>query len=294
MLAGTRRRLLLVALALVGCGLDVVGVAVSDDAGAPDAGLPEASPPPSDGATDATVTDAGVDASDAGPVPALYASSRSHLWKLDPTSNSFSTIGPWTGCGAGVEEVAVDSAGELLVTGIANDVLYRVSATTAQCSLVAEDDMPYALSFAPAGVSDGGAETLVGYAGNGDYVRIGRATGDVVVVRATALGSYRPSGDLVAAKGKGYLSATSLVLGVCLGDCLLEVDLATGLVVKELGEFPSTGIYGMAYWGGKVYGFANSGKVYVVTPDPFSVDATLDEPDSGVRWQGAGSTTRAP
>jgi hypothetical protein len=288
-------------VALSACGLGVVGSAErgatepSEDATAPslpppgeeDAGLPR----------DAAV-DVDVDAdADAGPPlePRLYVSSNDALWELHPITHVFTKVADWTSCGAGVEEIAIDRDEVVVVTGILNDTLYEttIGADAATCSPPVTAPMPFALSFGP--TPDGGPERLVGYGGGtGNYGSVDRASGEWTVITPVALGTYRPSGDVVIGGGKGYVSATSNVVDECApGDCLIEIDPLTGAFVKKLGDFPVNAIYGIAYWGGKVFGFANDGDTYVVTPEPFEV-VRLPPPEAGIQWQGAGSRTDAP
>jgi hypothetical protein len=281
------------AFVIAACGLGVAGTAepvrVDVDGGT----TPPPSPIPEE---DVLVpVDASADADAAPPVAAeVFVSSTTALWKLDPMQRAFSKVADWIDCGAGIEELAIDRGGVVFATRIDNGALFEatIGPSSAACTLVQEIPVPYTLSFAP--VPGSSAERLVAYAnGTANFVSVDPVTAESTIVTAGALGTYRPGGDLVVGGGKGYLSAVA-PNGDCPTDCLLEVDPETGALVKKLGELPEQAIYGLAYWGGLLFAFGNSGNSFVVTPEPFAIEDTLPPPDPSVRWRGAGSRTDAP
>jgi hypothetical protein len=57
-------------------------------------------------------------------------------------------------------------------------------------------------------------------------------------------------------------------------------------------------VYGIAYWAGNVYGFADNGNLFEITfPDAGGLGITaipIPHAPLGLEWYGAGSTTAAP
>lgn len=301
-----RRAALLVPIAvLVACGFDGVGElgstpggdGAADAGGVPGSadgasgdGAPTTTPVGSlDGGDDAAV-DAPVDAND-GAVPTagiVYGHSVTTLYRFDPVGRTFATVGPLTGC-ANISDIAVDKDGKIVAVG---NALYSVDATTGTCTTIANQAQPFTLTFVAAGTVDPAKEALVAYLA-ADYVRIDRATGIVTQITANALGGYLPSGDLVSVAGGGtYVSVT----GSGCGDCLLQVNPATGAIVKNLGAIGQSQIFGLGLWAGTVYGFAGTGETYAITIGAASVTSVLvpnaNKPAGG--FIGGGSTTAAP
>lgn len=289
------RRPFLVLLALAGCGLDAVGSYMSNrDGGTPEGGtpyLPDASLPDAGGPEDAAV-----DSDAAPPPPVFFVTTETELFEFSPVTKEYKHVGPISAACPQADELALSSAGELYASSNVLRALYRFDTTTFACAKVGAPDagepFTYALSFVPKETFDAGEEPLVGYDG-ADFIRVDR-TGHAEVVRAGALlEGMRPSGDIVAAAGTAFASMTGSV-SCLLTDCLVEIDPASGIVTKNWGNFPGDRVYAIAYWGGKVYGFRNTGEVYEVTlTTPLTV-TTLPAPDGGAAWVGAGSSPRAP
>jgi hypothetical protein len=69
------------------------------------------------------------------------------------------------------------------------------------------------------------------------------------------------------------------------------------VLVKNWGSLGQPDAYGLAFWGGELYAFLNSGVVLLVTLDGGTLVATsLTVPNApvGLQFRGAGSTTVAP
>jgi hypothetical protein len=264
-----RRLVILCALTFCACGLDAVGNLAPDGGTTADAGAPGEGGP-TDAATfplgDSDVfLDGGLGDADALPpdpvkVTVSYAAGKdAKVYSFDSVTSTFAALAS-NGCPI-AEESAVLSDGSVYVTSSDNTSLYRWSA--AGCTLVrGASSFPYALGTAPVGTVSATEEVLVGYMGAGDYVRVDRTNGDVTVITAGALGSLRPSGDVTAFGAKGYLAAASTTgsgafLCAAGGDCIVEVNLQTGVPVVLVKHFTGLGIYGLAHSRGSLLFYAN-------------------------------------
>jgi hypothetical protein len=234
---------------------------------------------------------------DAGPQPnnapaEVFAHSANQLYRLDPASKSIAVVGNFRSCSGQVIDLAVNAKAEIFVT--TSSGLYRVNKTNAQCTLIAEGDYPNSLSFVPEGVL-GANEILVGYEG-ADYVTIDTSNGRKLTLKKNALPKgLLSSGDIVSVKdGPSYLTVTG---DGCDSDCLLQVDPKTGGSLKNLGELGYSGVYGIAFWGGSVYGFSQAGKLFEVLPKAPGLDVKeipFGSAPTNLSFNGAGSTTIAP
>ena len=101
-------------------------------------------------------------------------------------------------------------------------------------------------------------------------------------------GGLTSSGDLVYVKDAGAF-ATAKHTGYTT-DVLISVNTTTG-AGTIIGETGFTNIYGLAYWGGQLFGFTEQGEFVLIDPD--TGVGTLVEATQYMFW-GAGVTTRAP
>jgi len=238
-------------------------------------------------------SDASDDASpfkDAGTTPPIAAEFFGHtataLYRVDPKSGSTTLVGNFDGC-TYVNDIAIDKRG--VIYGTTSTSLWIISGVDAHCTLVAKGTFPNSLSFVPANVL-APEETLVGFEG-ADYERIDTSSGVKTKVGSMA-GGYTSSGDVVSViDGATYVT----VKGNGCGDCLVEVDPTTGSITKNWGDVGHVDVFGIAFWAGKVYGFANDGTLFEAVLANDAVQATTI-PVSGptLAWAGAGSTTAAP
>ncbi|MFO0757656.1 MAG: hypothetical protein U0359_14260 [Byssovorax sp.] len=220
----------------------------------------------------------------------VYGHSPTTLYRLDPDTKAVTEVGAFDGCGQ-VIDIALDKDSHLY--GTTFDGLYTIDKTTAKCALIASGGYPNSLSFVPAGTVDPDKEALVGYLGS-TYVRIDPQTGTVTTIGGIS-GGYSSSGDVVSVKGgKTYLT----VNGFDCSDCIVEVDPKTGDLVKNWGTVGHSGVYGLAFWAGKAYGFDDFGQIFEID---FAMDgsgvSTVNIPIPGnptLQFWGAGSTTSAP
>ena len=227
---------------------------------------------------------------DAGPPvnAEVYAHSPDTLYRLDPITKQMTTVGLFGGCGT-VIDIALDKNGAMFGTSF--DGLYKISKSTAACTLVASGGYPNSLSFVPAGTVDPVDEALVGYNGT-TYVRMDTTTGVVTTIGDLGNAGYASSGDLVSLiGGSSYLT----VNGNGCGDCLVEINPTTGALIAKIGNLNHGSVYGLAYWAGVAYGFDAGGKLFQIdVTNGATVDIPIPNAPANLVFYGAGSTTAAP
>jgi len=223
----------------------------------------------------------------------VYGQSDTTLYAVDPNTNAVTKVGDFSGCDDAVIDIALDKNSVMYAT--TPDSVYIVNTTTARCTLLASgSSYPNSLSFVPAGTLDPSVEALVGYVG-GTYVRIDTTTS---VSQVGSLGKgYSSSGDIVSVIGGGtYLTVTGGE-ACSESDCLVGVDPSTGAMLMNYGPLGYSGVYGLAFWAGTVYGFDAQGDLFQVTFNGNTIAVTaIPIPDAppGLSFYGAGSTTSAP
>jgi hypothetical protein len=223
---------------------------------------------------------------------AVYGQSYDTLYAMNPKTKAVTVIGKFSGCSY-VVDIAFDKDMNMFATTL--DGLYTVDRTTAQCSKVASGTYPNSLSFVPVGTLDPNVEALVGFFQDA-YVRIDTKTGAITNVGKIGQG-YASSGDIVAVKGGGaYLTVKGGPDGSC-NDCLVEIDPATGAFLRSWGPLGKTDVFGIAFWGGAVYGFDQGGDLFEVDFAGVASQVTkIPVPNAppGLSFQGAATTTLAP
>ncbi len=219
----------------------------------------------------------------------VYAHTPNVLYQLDPDTKALTKIGG-INCGTPLDSVidlAVNKAGDIYATTYM--ALVRLDKATAKCSIIKEGSYPNSLSFVPEGTVYPDKEALVGYNGS-TYVVIDPVTG-AVENKGSIGGGYSSSGDIVSVIGGGtYLT----VNGNGCDDCVLSINPSTGGMIENLGKLGYSNVFGLAYWGGVVFGFTDGGQLFgfdVVskTTTPISIP----NGGSGLVFYGAGSTTCA-
>lgn len=241
---------------------------------------------------DAGAGDSGFATSSSGAPPPqageVYGHSNIALYRVDTQSRAITEIATFQGC-ANVADIALDSRSTMYASTGAE--LFLVEIASGRCTRIAQGSFPNSLSFVPAGVLDGD-EVLVGYQG-ADYLRIDPASGKTTKIGELGAG-FQSSGDLVMAKGgKAYVT----VKGPSCADCLVEIDPKTGKLEKNLGSLGHADVFGIAFWGGELYGFTNGGDLLLVeiVGDAAKVTALpFASKPQGLKFWGAGSTTSAP
>jgi hypothetical protein len=241
----------------------------------------------SGGSGGSPILDAGPDTYFPPPVAAIYANSSSELYVVNPATNAVSAVGPFQGCDF-IIDLAVNRTGDIFAAS--NTALYAIDPKTAKCTPIAAGAYPNSLSFVPQGILDPDHETLVGYNG-ATYERIDTSSGVVTPIGDLGDPNLFSSGDMFSLIGGGtYLTVKG---GTC-SDCLVEVDPASGKMLKMLGSIGLyADIWGLAYWGGTTYGFTAGGLMFAL--DLATMATTpINYPGDAVPFWGAGSSTAAP
>lgn len=229
---------------------------------------------------------------DISEIAEVFGHSGDTLYRLDAESKAVTVVGTFDGCNASIIDIALDADSKMY--GTAYGGLYAIDRTTGACTLIADGQYPTSLSFVAAGTVDPTEEALVGFV-DAQYIRIDVQTGAV-----TNLGllpdNLRSSGDLVSvANGGTWLTVTGP--GCDSGDCIVAIDPSTGDVVQNYGPLPYERVFGLAFWAGRAYGFADSGALFEIDFGETTVTTIeIDVPGapSELSFYGAGSTTSAP
>ena len=268
---GFPARVVLVLATLAGCGRfgfshpadDTPDAPGGDDAG----GNPDAPPPPP-------------------ALPAVYVHSPTDLYQITPETFELQHVAAFGGAFVGdtMTDIAVDRAG--VVIGISFTQLYRVDPSTAGCALIAPLPRQFnGLTFMES-PTDPNADVLIGTTVQGEVWQIDVATG-----ATTRLGRYgngiASAGDVVSVRGFGAIAAVRQQSDTT--DRIARVDLLTGNAVM-IGDTGMTDIFGIAFWGGQLYGFTDGGTFVLI--DPANGGATV-QTNGTIRWWGAGVTTVA-
>lgn len=227
-----------------------------------------------------------------GNEPVVYGHTASTLYRVNATTKVVTAVADFKHCDGEVIDLALDAYSRAFVTTLTG--LYRLDLVTANCTAVNSaslDTYPNSLSFVPQGTLDPSVEALVGYSGS-SYVRIDVTTGAIQQV-GTLGGGFVSSGDIVSAiDGGTYLTAKNLG-GSPTTDYLVEVNPATGALVRNLGALPFNDVYGLAFWGGSLYGFSNGGTLFEITINGSTTSSAAVPNAMNEPWNGAGSTTAA-
>jgi hypothetical protein len=219
---------------------------------------------------------------------AVYAHSDSELYSIDPDTLKVTLVGPfqWPDLADQMTDIAIDKNG--LMIGISYDKVYSVDAMTAKCTYLAPLDRSFnGLSFVPATATDATTDDkLVAAALDGSLYELDRNSG-----ASHPIGNYGgglgSSGDVVSVSGFGTVATVS---GGGSSDALATIDTATG-VAQVIGSTGVSGIWGLAFWKDKVFGFTSTNDFVLI--DPKTGKATMVQ-SGAVSWWGAGVTTVAP
>lgn len=242
----------------------------------PGGDLGKAPPPPTESAAE---------------VAEVFGHSAKTLYRLDPVTKAVTTVGDFQGC-KDVIDIALNEKAQLY--GVSYDTLYQIDKKTAECTVIGTGQFPNSLSFVPAGTVDANEEALVGY-DESTYVRIDLSDGSKTT-KGTIGSGLVSSGDIVSVKGGStYLTVKG---GSCTTyDCLVEVNPATGKMIKNWGSIEHKKVFGLSFWAGKLYGFDETGNLFEVTfgTNQLATTAiTIPQKPAGLSFWGAGSTTSAP
>lgn len=257
----------------------------------------DASVPPDAPRADAWRPDTGPDISNV----LIYAHSSDTLYTFSPHTSTVTEIGEFTlPGGEGVPnmlDLAVNAEGDVYTSSA--ESLFRVDPMTAALTRVGDfdigDEELFALVFLTAGELRED-EALIGATNAGVYYEI-----DVFSADATRLGNYPAdwvsSGDIVSVDGieGGGTFATLRNPDDRDTDYLARIDfLSNGTSVVDLrGPIGFRQIFGLGFWGRKLYGFSNDGELIEI--DPATGAGTIVPTETGAdSFWGAGVTTQAP
>ena len=228
------------------------------------------------------------DGSTEGKEARVYAHSATVLYEINPVDLTVSVVGPFQFSQPGdqMTDIALDADGNM--TGITYTNIYAVDKETAACHF---------LSSLKGSTGYNGLSFLEDENDNPILVGAENNSGRVYVIDPqtgvdTQLGAYgsqlKSSGDLVYVKGAGAFATAMKTESAT--DVLLSVDPTDGSGTL-IGETGFSNIWGLAYWGGQLYGFTSRGEFILI--DPETGAGTLLE-DTDYSFWGAGVTTRAP
>ncbi len=222
----------------------------------------------------------------------VFAHTSSQLYKLE--KNAFALVGnfAFTKNAGQVTDIALDDDGNLFAVTF-NDV-FACDKAIAKCTWLASLPQSFnGLTFVPKDVVLPGKPALIGVANSGEWNLIEVNGNTAKVTKLGAYGGFTSSGDAFSvAKVGTYATVKAGVLAF--SDKLVQVDPATGAVLKTVGDTGVSDLWGVAWSAGVLYGFASSGKVYaldIATGKASTVPGLLVP--NGVSWWGAGVSTRA-
>ncbi len=224
---------------------------------------------------------------------AVYAHTSTELYRVNPDTFTVSLVAPFTGAAAGdtMTDIAIDKDGQMV--GISYTRVYRIDLQTGVTERAGTGTLPQefnGLSFVPSILAFGleGPDVLIGSRNSdGKIFQVDPLTGAVNQIGDMGAG-YTSSGDIVAVRNFGIVATTGATLGP---DTLVRLAPTT-FAATPIGS--TTGwdnLWGIGFWKGKVFGFAESGPFVVV--DTGTGAGTLVD-DSGRAWWGAAVTTAAP
>jgi large repetitive protein len=233
----------------------------------------------------------------------VYAHSGKQLFQMNSLTLATTMMGTFTGLGTqSLTDLAIDKNDRML--GITFNKLYEVDPATGETTLVSELDVDNStsLSFIPQDLNDPSSPDILVTANSfGDVFQIDPASGTT-----TLLGNYgtlpggqvRSSGDLFGVRGLGIFATVDVSPAGSPGgnDFLARIDPVTW-VATPIGS--GTGfdkIFGLGFWGGKIYGFVdlgsgNGGQMIEIDQNT-GVGTLLSS--STINWFGAGVATDAP
>jgi len=232
----------------------------------------------------------------------VYAHSGQTLYLMNSLTLATTMVGSMTGLGTqSLTDLAIDKNDKMV--GITLDKLYQLDPTTGAATLVKDLSQSgngfTSLSFVPENLDDpGSADILVTANDQGAVFEIDPVTGDTTQIGdygTVALGKVRSSGDLFGVRGVGIFATVDI--GMTAGnDYLAKIDPVTWTATPIGTGTGFDKIFGLGYWGGKIYGFVDlgaGGGGQMIQIDASTGEGTLLS-SSSVRWFGAGVATDAP
>jgi hypothetical protein len=232
---------------------------------------------------------------DAGVVTFVYGHSADTLYTVDPVTKAVQRVGSFS-CAFDITDLAIDGNGNAFIVGFSG--FYRLDLRNAACTPINTTlTYPNSLSFVPRGTLDPNAEVLVAYSGR-FYYRINTTTGAQTQIGSGLPSGFESSGDIVSVQDGGtFLTVKNMFSNPMCNDCLVQVNPTTGALVRNYGPIPYQDAFGIAFWGGSVYGFTVSGQLFEIGPNGTGIITTpiaIPNAPPGLSFNGAGSSTAVP
>ena len=193
-----------------------------------------------------------------GPVEldTIYVNSGDTLFTFVPQTNVFARVGPFVledGSAASVTDIAIDRFGYLYAVSLG--ALYVCDPDTVVCDRIGTTSANSA-GFAEFGALSSTDDVLI-LVEDSDVVQVVVRDDGIDVVRVGTLEGYSSSGDVMPMGGTLML-LSSPTLGD--GDVLVAFDASNAQVVGEIAALPPL-TYGLAGFGGEVWGFTDLGQI---------------------------------
>jgi len=245
----------------------------------------------SNGRGDGSTSGADARWTDAPPVAlnaSVYAHSSGSLYKVDPDTLAVSLVAPftWSNGTDQMTDIALDKDGNM--TGISFDAVYSVNKDTAEATYLAPITGNFnGLSYVSDTSGGDPREILVAAGNDGNVFEINPLTG-ASTLKGNYGGGYTSSGDIVSVRGLGAFATVDQ--GLTGNDFLARVN-TTNYSVTIIGDTGFTDIWGIAFWGDKVYGFTENRQFVLID---INTGAATPVEMGAVNWWGAGVTTSAP
>jgi hypothetical protein len=233
----------------------------------------------------------------------VFAHSGGMLYRLNNKTLSSQPIGSMSGLGTqNLLDLAIDKDDKIV--GITRDKVFSLNASTGAATLIralgtSAQDLT-SLSFVPSNLSDPSSpDILISANDMGQVFEINVTDGTATQIGSygsTANGLVKSSGDIFGVHGVGIFATVDV--GTDTMDYLARIDPANGWKATPIGA--GTGydkIFGIGYWGGKIYGFvddgfeAGTGRVIQID---MNTGAAIEINSAPIRWFGAGVATDAP
>lgn len=220
----------------------------------------------------------------------VYASADHDLYQVDPQTLTESHLCAFGGALTStdvVTDIAVENQGT--VYAITEKALYTVNPQTCAATEVATLSQSgtrwVGLTFTASG-------QLLAADGSGNVVTINPGSG--AITPAGSFGGLVCSGDLVAindAAGTIYATASDPSCSTC-NDKLVTLNPSTH-AATVIGDVGHRSVFGLGYWGGKLYGFSHGGLTLQINPAT-GASTVINTSNPTVAFSGGATTPLAP
>ncbi len=213
----------------------------------------------------------------------IYAHTATTLYTVDPTTFDITSVGSF---GTSDEMTDLAITPDNMIYTISKTALYRVNAATGAATMIFSGiaSSNVALTFQKNG-------TLLA-ADQSGTVRVIDPTNNMVTDLGTYGSGYDTAGDLVAVSDGTLFGVSTEAPGLGSStNVLIKVD-TTNASATTVGEIGYTGVFGVAYTGGRVIAFTSTGQIIRI--DPTTGTGTLVATHTGIAFYGAGTSPLVP